>query len=146
MGNWAVESTDTALLNNGRHLTLRINAYNYLGGAHGLYTAAVATFDVASGRQLSWADLVVDTSALQTLAEQKFREERAEVFAPDEEGYPGFAFDEVFPFKLPDNFGLTPEGVYFHYVPYEVAPYAIGPTVFTITYAELGAQYQLGQQ
>lgn len=132
MGYWTAESDATTVLNDGKHLTLQINGYVFSGGAHGSPTAAVATFDAVTGQQLGWSDLVTDQAAVQALAEQKFREEQKEAFQD------GFDFDDIFSFALPANFGLTDKGIYFYYVAYEVAPYAMGATTFEIPFSELG--------
>lgn len=137
MGFWTAESDATTVLNDGKHLTLQINGFVFSGGAHGSPTAAVATFDAATGQQLRWNDLVTDQAAVQALAEKKFRVEQAEAFND------GFAFDDTFPFALPANFGLTDKGIYFYYVAYEVAPYAMGATAFEIPFSELGDLYKM---
>lgn len=135
---YTAECQGRILLNDGRYLTLEIEGYTFSGGAHGLSTAAVATFQVSSGKQLVVEDLVSDPAALKALAEKAFRAERADIFNPTDGGEP-FKFDETFPFVLPQNIGLVPEGVYCHYVPYEVGPYAIGSTQFVIPYGDLGS-------
>ena len=131
-GGFDAECKYDVLLNNGRYLTLQIESYTFQGGAHGSPGAIVTTFDTASGATLSWNDLVSDTTALKSLADQKFREVKAEAFED------GFHFDDMFPFKLADNYGLTDTGIYFYYVPYEVGPYVLGSTTFTIPFTELG--------
>lgn len=133
LGLWVAESKSTTLLNDGKHLTLELTGYSFTGGAHGNPVASVATFDNTTGKQLTWDDLVTDKAALQTLAEKKFRTERADIFKE------GFDFDETFKFALPANYGLTKDGIYFHYLHYEVGPYAIGNTTFTLPFAEIGA-------
>ncbi|MCC6723960.1 MAG: DUF3298 and DUF4163 domain-containing protein [Saprospiraceae bacterium] len=136
---FAAETTDTVLLNDGKHLTLQLDGYSDTGGAHPSWSSAVATWDVATAKKVALDQLVTDLNALQALAEKKFREVRPELFSPDEEGNIPFAFDETFPFKLADNTGLVKDGIFFCYVPYEVGPYAIGATEFVLTFAELGA-------
>jgi hypothetical protein len=138
MSNFTAESNWDVLLNNGQYLTLEMDGFTYMGGAHGSPTAAVATFDIPTGKQLSWADLVTDTAALKTLAEKTFRAERADLFTASD-GYEPFNFDSTFPFALPQNYGLAPDGIYCHYLVYEVGPYAIGNTQFTIPFEALGA-------
>lgn len=138
LGHWTAESHDTVLLNDGVHLTLKIDGFLYTGGAHGLPLASIASFDIATGKQLGWADLVQDTVQLQKIAEQQFRQEREDLFKPEAEGGADFKFDDVFVFKLPDNFGLTDKGIYCCYVPYEVTPYVFGPTEFVIPFEALG--------
>ena len=139
MSSFIAESVDTVLLNDGRHLTLKIDGETYMGGAHGSPTAAIATFDVKTGKKLSWDDLITDKVAVQKLAEKKFRSERLDIFQPGEDGSPAFNFDDTFQFKLPENYGLTAEGIYFSYLHYEVTPYALGRTDFVLTFEELGA-------
>lgn len=133
IGQWTAESKDTTLLNDGKYLTLEIEGYTYAGGAHGSPTAAVATFETETGKQLTWDDLVTDKAALKTLAEKKYRAVMADVFAD------GFEFDDVFTFELPVNYGLVQDGIYFHYLHYEVGPYAIGNTKFVLPFSELGS-------
>jgi hypothetical protein len=134
---YMAEAWDTVLLNDGKRLTLKIDGYNYAGGAHGNSAAAVATWDVATGQQVHLGDLVTDMEALKARAEKKFREVKAEVFKPESEGGWGFNFDETFPFKIADNTGLTGNGIYFCYVPYEVGPYAMGSTEFVLSFDEI---------
>lgn len=142
MGQWTAESKDTTLLNDGKYLTLEINGYTYAGGAHGSPTAAVATFDALTGKQLTWADLVNDQSTLKVLAENIFRTTRMDIFAP-EDGSEPFEFDETFQFALPQNYGLVAGGIYCHYLAYEVGPYAIGSTQFVIPFESLGSNFKI---
>ncbi len=143
-GRWTAESTDTVLLNDGQHLTLGILGYTFEGGAHGSPTAAVLTFEASTGKPLTWDDLVTDTTALKVVAEKKFKEVRTDIFNPTDGSEP-FKFDDIFQFKLPDNYGLTKDGIYCHYLAYEVGPYAIGESAFTITFGELGALSKIKQ-
>ncbi len=138
MTYYSAECQDTVLFNDGKHLTLEITGYIYTGGAHGMPVADVSTFDIITGKKLNWDDLVTDKAALKAIAERKFRAERADIFQPTDGSEP-FQFDDVFVFDLPSNYGQTQEGIYCHYQPYEVGPYAIGSTTFTISFAEIGA-------
>lgn len=139
VGNFAAESTDTVLYSMPPYFTLQLSGYTYTGGAHGLPQTAIRTFRTANGLPVIWADLVTDSLQLLILAEQIFRRERADIFEPDDEGNPGFEFDETFPFKLPESYGLVEEGILLFYNHYEVAPYALGSTAFVITVNELGS-------
>lgn len=120
------------VLNDGKYLTLAINGHTYQGGAHGSPSEALNTFDARTGKMLVWDDLVTDVKAVQTLAERKVREVRADVFKE------GFNFDDTFPFTLPANYGLMEEGLFLYYVPYEIMPYAMGETEVLIPFGELG--------
>lgn len=139
MGVWTAEVDGDVLLNNGKHLTLNLGGYVYAGGAHGSPTAAIATFDVATGKQLTWDDLVTDQAAVKALAEKKIRVERADVFQE------GFNFDDIFNFTLPVAYGLVTDGIELHYQHYEIMPYALGASTFTLTFEELGALAKIGK-
>ncbi len=128
---YAAETKDTILLNDGKHLTLRISGYSYAGGAHPNSTTTVATWETATGNPVKVEDVVTDLKALQNVAEKKFREVRKEAFQE------GFDFDETFVFKLADNIGMVKDGLYFCYVPYEVGPYVLGQTEFVIPFDEI---------
>lgn len=136
-GGWLADSRYEVLLNDGQYLTLEITAYTYQGGAHGSPTAAVATFDILSGQRLGWDDFVSDKAALQTLAEKIYRDVRADIFQPADGSEP-FVFDENTPFALAQNYGLVPQGIYCHYIAYEVGPYVIGSTQMTIPFDAMG--------
>lgn len=136
-GGWTAESDYRVLLNDGKYLTLEITGYTFQGGAHGSPSAAVATFEVATGKQLGWSDLVTDQAALKTVAEKTFRETRIDLFEPVDTSM-RFSFGPDNPFALPQQFGLAEAGIYCHYVPYEVGPYAIGSTQMLIPFEALG--------
>jgi len=139
MGVWTAEVTGGVLLNNGKHLTLNLGGYVFSGGAHGSPTAAIATFDVATGKELTWDDLVTDQAAVKALAEKKLRVERADAFQE------GFEFDDIFDFTLPVAYGLVADGIQLHYQHYEIMPYALGASTFTLTFEELGALAKIGK-
>jgi hypothetical protein len=139
MGVWTAEVDGDVLLNNGKHLTLNLGGYVFAGGAHGSPTAAIATFDVATGKQLTWDDLVTDQAAVKTMAEKKLRVERADAFQD------GFDFDDIFEFTLPVAYGLVADGIQLHYQHYEIMPYALGASTFTLTFEELGALAKIGK-
>lgn len=132
-GAFEARTGSEVVFNNGKYLTLAINGETYQGGAHGSPSEALNTFEALTGKMLVWDDLVTDKAAVQALAEKKVREVKADVFKD------GFDFDEIFKFVLPVNYGLTKEGIFLYYVPYEIMPYAMGETEVLITFEELGA-------
>lgn len=133
-GGWTTESKFKVLLNDGQYLTLEITGFTYQGGAHGNPSAAVATFDTKTGKQLTLDDLVADKASFQSMAEVEFRYTRSDIFQPTDGNEP-FEFDSITPFALAQNYGLVQEGMYMHYIPYEVGPYAIGNTQMVVPYA-----------
>ncbi|MBI1224870.1 MAG: DUF4163 domain-containing protein [Bacteroidetes bacterium] len=134
---YIAETVDTVLLNDGKYLTLKLDGYSYMGGAHPNASSAVTTFEVATAKKISLDQLVTNLDSLKVIAEKKFRSVRKDIFEPGADGEPGFEFDDVFEFKLADNIGLVKDGIYFIYVPYEVGPWAIGATEFVLPYSEI---------
>ncbi|MBK7939668.1 MAG: DUF3298 domain-containing protein [Lewinellaceae bacterium] len=128
--------TNGTLLNDGRYLTLMLDGYSFLGGNRALEEVAVATFDVETGKQLTFDDLVNDPNALLPMAQAKVRETRAQAFSE------GFEFDRTEPFALPSSYGLSPDGFVFHYQPDEIFRLG-GATEFTVPYNELGANLKV---
>jgi hypothetical protein len=72
---------------------------------------------------------------INVIAEQAFRESRN--IAPDVslEGE-GFWFQNN-TFAINNNFGILEDGLAFHFNAYEVAPYAMGASEFTIPYEDI---------
>ena len=140
--SFIAECEENVLLNNGKYLTLEIKGYSYTGGAHGNPSAAVATFDARTGKRLNWNDLVKDKKALEVLAEATFRTKRIDIFDPSDGSKP-FNFNKNLPFALPQNYGLVPNGIYCHYLAYEVGPYSIGSTQFVIPFERLGSNAKI---
>lgn len=134
---YVAETLDTVLLNDGKYLTLKLDGYSFMGGAHPNASSSVVTFDVATANKVSLDDLVTNLDTLGMIVEKKFREVRADLFKPESEGGMGFQFDETFPFKIADNIGLVKDGIYFIYVPYEIGPWAIGSTEFVLPFSEI---------
>ncbi|HXV75288.1 MAG TPA: DUF3298 domain-containing protein [Candidatus Polarisedimenticolaceae bacterium] len=109
----------------------------YTGGAHPNRRDDTLCFDRRSGRRLALDDLLEPGAidALTALAEQRFRQ--TEQIPPDggfaEAGY-WFDGDR---FSLPADFALTAAGLEFQYDPYEIAPYAVGPTTLVLDLASI---------
>jgi hypothetical protein len=108
----------------------------YTGGAHGMVETSYFLIDPAEKKQIHLRDLFRDgtAEALQERVEAALR-----VYSGLAEGEPlssGYYFDDSVE-ELPDNFCLTPQGITFHWNPYEIAPYAVGPVEITVPYAEV---------
>lgn len=130
-GQYALTCTNEEVLNDGKYLTLRLNGYAFTGGNRSLDDVAIATFDLKTGKQLTWADLVKDQKALLPIAQAKVQEMREDAFKE------GFTFDKEEPFALPQAYGLTSDGILMHYTTGEI--YQLGGTTeFTVYFNELG--------
>ena len=131
-GQFKASCTGSELLNDGKYLTLMLDGFSFQGGNRALEEVAIATFEVKTGKQLTLDDLVDDKAALLPIAQAKVREARADVFGE------GFEFEQGKPFALPSSYGLSADGLIFHYQPDEI--YRLGgATEFTVPYSELGA-------
>ena len=131
------ELRSKVILQNTKYLSVQMDNYSFMGGAHGNYGTGLNTFDLNTGKYLSLTEIIADTNAIRPMLEKAFIEEKKE---PGES--PKLA-DLVFPeFKqlpMPMQWCVVPEGVRFIYNPYEIAAYALGQTDITLTWAQLGS-------
>ena len=113
---------------------------DYEGGAHGLANAFWASFSLATGKRLGVNELVApaDTARFRALVESAFRKTRE--FGPTASlADSGFFAESGGRFTLPDNIGLTHDGLVLRYNPYEVAAYAAGPTTVKLPWRAVKA-------
>lgn len=131
---WYKHQNCRVVLNEHGILTLQNAINDYTGGAHGMEVELWFNFDLQEKKLLQLTDIVADNAALLPIAERYFRQH--ENLADTASYGPSYFFEEN-NFTLAANFGLTKEGLLFHYNPYEIKSYAEGPTTFVIPYAEL---------
>ena len=102
-----------------------------------MYSTEYHTYSLADGYELSAADLLGEEKMepLQALIRTKLCQTYNA--ANDEElSAAGFFPDYI---SVTDNFRITPEGMIFHYNPYEIACYANGEIDVEVTREELEA-------
>lgn len=118
-------------------VSLRLSEDVYQGGAHGLTTVHLASFDPATGRRLGLSDLVTPEGEAR-LVEIGERELRKVHEVPPEQSLEeaGFTFDGG-KFVLSQEVAVLADGLIFYYNPYEIGPYAMGPTQIVIPWSEL---------
>ena len=119
-------------------LTVAFEQIAYTGGAHGMHVKSYASFDPLDGKRLRLADILDDgyEARLATLAEQSFREARG--LSPDADlTEAGFWLEER-SLVPEENFGVVEDGIVFRFDAYDIAPYSMGPTEFTVTRKNLG--------
>ncbi|MCD8186649.1 MAG: DUF3298 and DUF4163 domain-containing protein [Rikenellaceae bacterium] len=101
-----------------------LNLYQYLGGAHGIGHVSCLTFDTRTGKVRNPLSLFDDPDSLLCLNRLFFVEtvplQADQLFMPVEE------------LPLPENMLLDSAGLHMFYDPYEIAPYASGPTEYMI--------------
>ena len=129
---WSLQRDVSVVCNTPDVLSLRAEEYRYTGGAHGLQTVRLASFDPHTGRRLQLADMVTDTAALVPIAERAFRKEKQ---IPDGQSLSeaGYEFFEQDRFALTDNVMQCGDTLTVRYDPYQIAPYALGPTELVLT-------------
>ena len=93
---------------------------NYYGGAHGMYSVAGYAFDVETGKNLSFTDIVVDETKIRDLIAEKLDEEYGDIF-----------FDDIH--TLIDQYdfnslcwSISYFDVTLYFYPYDLGPYASG--------------------
>lgn len=131
---WAAELSYEVMLEDSAVITFALQTYMFTGGAHPNSFATLASFDKLTGERLRLEDFVKDLIAFTDIAESGFREAR-ELPAGVDLNAEGFFWGEGY--FLPENIVLVEEGVHLHYNAYEAAPYAAGPTAYTIPFAQL---------
>ena len=125
---WALERVVEIAWSNNALATVQVTEYTYTGGAHPNTIQTYTTVDLRTGHRLALADLLVDGHLpdLQAEAEARFRASHGLAIAADLVDA-GFWFDDDV-FALTDNWGVVGEDLVFYFNPYDIAPYALGPT------------------
>lgn len=139
IGHWELERTMEAVYAHDGLVTLRLSENGYTGGAHPFNGERYFVLDTHSGKQLTLADLLAPgyASTLNAAAEHAFRAARKLPPNASLEAE-GFLFEND-TFKVNTNFGVLADGLGFIFNDYEVAPYAMGSTGFTVPYADIRA-------
>ncbi|PID99928.1 MAG: hypothetical protein CSA79_05945 [Thiothrix nivea] len=118
-------------------LTLLFEEYGYTGGAHPFSGRRYSVLSLKDASQIILPDLLNPgyETALNVAAERIFRQVRRlkEEETLEEQGF-SFPNDV---FAVNDNFGVLKEGLDFIFNPYEIAPYALGPTQFLVPYEDI---------
>lgn len=139
IGHWELERNMEAVYAHDGLVTLSLSENGYTGGAHPFNGQRYFVLDMQSGKQLTLNDLLSPgyEGTLNTAGERAFRATRE--LSPDASlEAEGFWFDND-TFKVNTNFGVLADGLGFVFNAYEVAPYAMGPTEFTIPYEDIRA-------
>jgi len=108
------------------------------GGLHPQYADTFTSFNAATGARIRLADIFVPwyEPRLTRIAENNFRAVKGVKpgMTLRDAGYIFFKNDT---FALNENYWIGPKGITFYYNPYEIAPYAMGPTELLLTYREI---------
>jgi hypothetical protein len=134
---WTLSRSAEIAYQDEKVVSLHLSEEVFQGGAHGLTTARYASFDPATGRRLGLSDLVTPEGEAR-LVEIGERELRKVHQIPPGQSLEeaGFTF-EGNKFALSQEIAILAEGLVMHYNPYEIAPYALGPTEIVIPRSDL---------
>ena len=134
-GCWEVKTTADTLHAGPKTLSVKYETFAYTGGAHPNSSVSFYNFNRKTGKIITLADMVSDTTALLKVVEKAFRKQQD--LQPqnnlEENGY--FLHDGRF--FLPANIGMSTNGLIFYYNPYEIAAYAVGPIQVMVPYSQL---------
>lgn len=125
---WEAQIDGETLYQSDEIITIALTIYTNTGGAHGISTISFVNFDTLSGEPLSTLDIFNNVSAVHDISKQYFFDE----IKGKENDY--FDTNE---FELPANVGFSDEGIVFLYNVYEIAPYSMGITEFTVPFEKL---------
>jgi hypothetical protein len=136
---WELNRKGTILFDSAGIVTLRFDEYSFLGGAHGMQISRVISFDAESGRRLTEEDIFKpgSTEALSQGIEEEFRRVRGikEGVSFSDAGF----WVEEGKFPVAAVWGVCSGGILYYYPPYEIGPYAVGPTEVRVPLERLRA-------
>jgi len=135
MYNHTLEIGTGVLFNERQLLTVYVHSYEYGGGAHGYGSSTYEVYDLRTGNTLKLSDILKtgQETKLRQLLEKQFRKQRE---IPENQTLKEYGLYENF-IKPNDNFYLDRSGIGFWYNPYEIAPYALGPSEIYIPFSML---------
>jgi hypothetical protein len=135
--NWSYEEILETGFASPRLLVLSRDRAFYSGGAHPNYDRAYFVFDREVAMRVRLSDIVREASkpALQRLVNRELRAAK-NLGSGDSLKAAHFFVDEA---ELSENFFFSPEGLGFHWDPYEIAPYAEGYVEVIVPFGEITA-------
>lgn len=129
-------SVSPKILNSKEPLaTVVLNTSSYLGGAHGASAQTYFNFDLKHQKQVNLDDLIESgqKAQLEKLAYETFKTwVSTNKLANSLEEY-----EQVWKFKLSNNFYLGKQGLILQYAEYEIGPYVVGLPRLEIPYEQL---------
>ena len=132
---WEADIKGSLQYQSSELLSIRLNCYTDTGGAHGYTYASWFNFDAHKGELLLKEELFTDLTAFFDIAEAAFREK--EGLKKSEPLSKAGLFFEGDQFKLPENIGVTDDGILLYYNQGEVSSYIDGPIEIKLPYDSL---------
>ena len=126
--SWSMEINSDIIYQDSSFISVASTIYSYTGGAHPNSYQVYRSFDLETGNPITLADILMPgfEDELNQAAEIEFR--MLKEIPPSEELKDKGYFFEGGNFVLNDNFAIINKSLVFYFNPYEIAPYAVGPT------------------
>lgn len=115
-------------------LTLGFSTYTYTGGAHGMHSTQIISYDLKNNKTYTFDDIFLPDSQAQ-LSLALARAVRVRFGMSDEQSLSEYLFEDTI--EPNTNFGLTDKGIFFVYAPYEIAAYAFGEIELFVPFADI---------
>ena len=115
--------------------TVVLNSSSYLGGAHGSSSQQYYNFDLKNQQQVELNDILLPNqkAVLEQRAYAVFKTGVTDAkLAENIQDY-----EQIWKFKLSNNFYLGQQGLILQYAEYEIGPYVVGLPRLTIPYDQL---------
>lgn len=112
--------------------------YSYTGGAHGMSICLVKNYSLATGQSVHEEDLFIDDyfEPLCGMLVEALIHQTENVDTERELRKLGYSVEDIVP---NDNFFVSEEGITYVYMPYEIAPYALGRTDIFLPWSVLNS-------
>lgn len=127
---YEVDSGYKVTYNRNGVLSVLVNDYEFLGGAHGGATLTGMTFSLKDGKQIQLSDLLKSNSNyrkdINKIINTEMKKEEDLYFA---DSFKGIAANR--------GYYLTDSGLKIYFQQYEIAPYAAGTPEFSFTFKQL---------
>lgn len=125
---WALEVNSDILYQDSLFISLASTVYSYTGGAHPNSGQLYRSYDLRTGEPITLDKILVEgfERTLNEAAEIEFRMTK-EIPPSESLKDKGYWFEEG-RFSLNNNFAIINKSLVFYFNPYEIAPYAMGPT------------------
>ncbi len=133
-GVWFYEATVDIDQSFSNYAQVSGKAFFYTGGAHPNSSLVNGVYSKDGAHKLKLTDVTSDVLKFNMIAEKHFRKARG--IGKNQDLKADFWFEHGF-FACNDNFKFDSNGITFTFNAYEVAPYYLGPTEFTVPLREV---------
>ena len=130
-----IQTSETSIsYKSSQVISIFIKSDIYSGGAHGSHSKEFLNINPQTGKEIDMCDLIKPMDTFLSLVENKLRSKLE--MGPNDK-WEDFTFIDEF--KLPNNMGMTANGLLLIYNEYEILSYADGTTEILIPNNELSS-------